>query len=402
MESRLNRPSVRLQAPDFSRGYLTPPYIGIDELTKRIAFVHFYTFQMLRGIETLVVSLANELICTDYEVSILTAKRTLDPQVVPDPRVKVHEYALPRYFQHQFIVPFYAQNLIRQRYDYVVFFFADFGESWAWRLARPFMPKTKMLLYLCYPYTGVAHRYTSMERAGFFRAAHMVLADAQFVADDAQPIVKVPIGVVPVGTDPARFMYNPEHRADIRKQYGYTDDQIVLLNVSALEVRKGPRRVIKALPAILERAPNVRYLILGKGDDESHLRAMVTERGLDRIVTFAGTTRDLPPYYSAADLFVMLPDNEANSVASHEALASGLPVVASNTGGFPEVMRPEFSHLLDPDDSVAFAEAVVMLGADATLRSRMGKAARAYAEEHLSWKSSAAKLSAFIDKDSVQ
>jgi glycosyltransferase involved in cell wall biosynthesis len=361
----------------------------------KIAFVHFYTFQMLRGIETLVVSLSNELVNLGAEVSILTAKRSVEPLVVPDPRVNVYEFPVPRYFAHKFVAPQYAWNLIREQYDYVVFMFADFGEPMAWRLASP-LTKTRMLVYLCYPYSAVPHRYDSMLRSDFFQEAAGILADAQYVADDAAPVVNRPIEVIPVGSDPARFKFDPDKRAAIRQKYGYRDEDLVLLNVSALEPRKGVRRVIEQLPRVLERVPNVRYLILGRGDDESTLREMVRQRGLEDIVTFAGTTTELPAYYSAADIFVMLPDSEANSVASHEALLCGLPAVVSASGGFLEVMRPEFARFINLNQMDQFAEAIEELSCDPAKRGEMGNLGRYHVENHLSWKSSAQKLMTYI------
>jgi glycosyltransferase involved in cell wall biosynthesis len=367
----------------------------------KLAFIHFYTFRLLRGIETLVLSLANELVKQGIDVSIFAAHRTLDPLVKPASQLHRHEFRLPRYFEHFFIALQIAWRLITTRYDYAIIFFADFGESLAWRLAKPFIGKrTKLIVYLCYPYSATSHRYESLKRSGLFRDAALVLADAHYIANDAADFVKgatgLPIQVVSVGTDPQRFTFNTDSRREIRAKYGYADDHFVMLNVSALEVRKGPRRVIEVLPELVKANPQIQYLILGKGDDESTLRQMVVERGLEKSVTFAGTTTDLPAYYSAADLFIMLPESEGNSVASHEALACQLPVVASRSGGFIETMRPEYSRLVDHENQNEIVAAVLELANDPALRSAMGKAGRAHIEANLTWHSSAETLLTLI------
>src|SRR5438876_78704 len=117
----------------------------------KIAFWHFYTFRMLRGIETLVVSLANALVRQKAEVSLITARPTVRPLVTPHPSVKVYAYPTGPYFEHRAIVPFYVYHFLRHRYDHVVVFFADFGEAAAWRIFKRVVD-LPLTLYLCYPY----------------------------------------------------------------------------------------------------------------------------------------------------------------------------------------------------------------------------------------------------------
>ena len=95
----------------------------------KIAFVHFYTFRLLRGIETLIISLANEVAKLGAEAAILTASSTVKPLVEPHQQVHVFQFSVPRYFARFFIAPQYVWNLARHNYDYVFFFFADFGEG---------------------------------------------------------------------------------------------------------------------------------------------------------------------------------------------------------------------------------------------------------------------------------
>jgi glycosyltransferase involved in cell wall biosynthesis len=353
---------------------------------------------MLRGIETLELSLANELIKQQYEVVLLTAKRTMNPLVTPDPRIRVHELPVPRYYAKFFIAPQYAWDLIRSRYDAVIVFFADYGEATAWRLAKPWIrSKTQLIVYLCFANSAVPHRYTSLERAGFFAEAQQILTVSQYIADNAGPVVKRAIRVVPNGTDPNRFVRDATQRLKIRQHYGYDDQNIVLLNVSALEERKGIRRVIQVLPELLKTTPQLRYLILGKGTDESYLRQMIAERGLEQIVTFAGTTSDLPSYYSAADIFVLLADFDANSIVSYEALSCSLPIVVTSTGSYGETMRPEFSRLVNPAQAAEIVSAIAELCLAPDKREQMGRAGRDYVVKHLSWAASAARLAEYLE-----
>src|SRR4051812_45568639 len=101
----------------------------------KVAFMHFWTLRMRRGIETLVISLANELAEQGVDVSILTARQTQEPLVRPSKKVRLKQFPTSRYYEALTIIPFYAADLARNKYDIVVTFFSDFGEPQALKLA---------------------------------------------------------------------------------------------------------------------------------------------------------------------------------------------------------------------------------------------------------------------------
>jgi phosphatidylinositol alpha-1,6-mannosyltransferase len=220
---------------------------------------------------------------------------------------------------------------------------------------------------------------------GWHRVAKKVLADAKWIAEEAEALFQRPVATVPVGTDPERFRPDPVLRAELRKQYGFDSNDVVLLNVSALERAKGTWRVVEAVGRLRPRFPNLRYFILGRGDDEARLRAMVEGLGLSDIVIFGGTTSRLEAYYNMADIFVMLPDAEANSIACLEAMACGLPVVVANTGGFREVVTEQAGRLVDIHNPEAIDSAIAELARAPELRQAMGLAGRLIIQERLSW-----------------
>jgi glycosyltransferase involved in cell wall biosynthesis len=364
----------------------------------KVAFWHFYTFRLLRGIETLVLSLANELVVKGVDVAILAARPTLHPLIPPDPRVKVYGFPAFRYYEAATIVPFYVANLLSHDYDIVNIFFADFGEGPAIRATRRFK-NYRLNLYLCYPYDSVPHRYHSFARYGLSTLADRIIADSDFVAEGARRFLGRSVDVVPVGTDPRRFRPYSVLRAQMRKHWGMADDEVVLLNVSALEERKGTWRVIQSLPEIRKHCPKVRYVILGEGSHKPVLEQMVHELGLTDCVLFAGTTPDLVPWYNLADIFVMLPDAEANSIACHEAMACGLPVVVANTGGFGEVVTGQAGRLVDIYNRSMIASTIVELAELPELRHRMGLEGRHIIQERLSWEQIAERLIGIFEEE---
>lgn len=357
----------------------------------KIAFLHFWTFRMRRGVETMVVSLANELANLGHDISIVTASPTVEPLVKPDARVRVQAYPTFRYFEFFTIAPFYAVNLLAQKYDVVMVFFADFGEGLALRLIEPYF-KSRLVLNLTFPLESAPHRYRAYTRWKFHQKAEIIVADARYTATRGQEYLKRPVEFLPSGTDPQRFHPDNNLRLEARRQLGFRDDEIILLNVAALEKRKGIWRVIEALPQIRAQIPSIRYMVLGEGPEKEQLRQRVAELGLDTCVMFAGTSTNLPFFYNASDIFVMLSDAEAGSVACLEAMSSDLPVVVANTGGFSDVVDETMGRIVDIRNQQEIAAAIIELAGNSALREQLGAAARERILNQFSWSKIAEQL----------
>lgn len=350
----------------------------------KVAFLHFWTLRLRRGVETLVVSLANALAGRDVDVSIITARQTQIPLVSPLPQVRVKQFPTFRYFEFASIAPFYALDLIQEHYDIVVVFFADFGEAPALALADQFH-RSRLVLYLTFPLESAPHRYHAYREFNWDKRADVLIADAEYTAKKGQEFFSRPVNLLPSGTDPKRFEPNPTRRRIMRRQLGFKDDDVVLLNVAALEHRKGAWRVIEALPNVRVRCPNIRYLVLGNGPERGVLEARAIELGVRDVVIFAGTTTELPGYYNAADIFVMLSDAEAGSIALLEAMASALPVLVPNTGGFGEVVNEMCGQFVALDDRESIIAALDLLTSNVEHREKCGTVGRQQILKAYSW-----------------
>lgn len=346
---------------------------------------------MRRGVETLVLSLSNELARQGIDVSILTPRQTQPPLVQLLPQVHLRQFPTFRYFESYTIVPFYVETLLREKYDWVVVFFADFGEGLALRLASPLV-QPKMMLYLTFPYESAPHRYRAYLKWQWDRQATQILADAAYTAREAEALFRRKILTLPSATDPQRFQPNSVTRAMMRRQLGLSEDAVVLLNVAALERRKGIWRVLQILPQVVASCPQVRYLILGDGPQEKELRQQVVDLKLEAIVQWIGSVSELPKYYCAADIFVMLPDEEAGSIACLEAMASGLAVLVSASGGFDEVVSNDRGWRVDINNPEEIIAKLIALSDDVNLRRRLGHTARQAVIEEYSWESIASRM----------
>jgi len=189
------------------------------------------------------------------------------------------------------------------------------------------------------------------------------------------------VRVVGNGVDSARF--SPLPRSESRRALGLDDDAQVLVTVGGLVERKGFHRVIACLPELMKDFPKLHYLCVGsagpEGDFSARLRAQVTELGLDERVHFLGA---LPPdevrrALSAADVSVLATSNEGWANVLLEAMACGVPVVATDVGGNAEVVcREDLGKIVPFDDHAALAGAL----GDALRRDWDRAAIRCYAE----------------------
>jgi len=154
----------------------------------------------------------------------------------------------------------------------------------------------------------------------------------------------------------------------------------VLLTVGRLssqEQYKGQDKVIQALPQVAQEIPEVKYVVVGTGDDLPRLQDLAQKTGVAQHVYFAGFVSDaeLHQLYEQCALFVLPSKGEGFGIVCLEAMYHRKPVVASNRGALPEVVvAGETGLLVEPDDIEALAQAIIRLLKNTTERTQMGEA----------------------------
>jgi len=149
-----------------------------------------------------------------------------------------------------------------------------------------------------------------------------------------------------------------------------------LICVGRLIERKGQRDLIEAVARLVARGIDVRLSLVGTGDSESSYRRLVNDRGLAGRIEFAGYVprEDMPGQYSRAHVFVLPSYNEGMSVSTLEAMAAGLPLVVSRTGGVEELVEERNNGLsFRPGDIAGLTSHLEALARDASLVRSMGK-----------------------------
>ncbi len=157
---------------------------------------------------------------------------------------------------------------------------------------------------------------------------------------------------------------------------GLLDGQVVTI-LAALREPKGIRYAVQAWPAVVSRHPHARLLIVGTGSEEQTLRDQVAECGVEDSVFFLGLRHDVADIFNASDV-VLLPSLVDNlPTVLMEAGGCGRPVVASDTGGIPDIVENGRNGILvPPHSSHPIGDAVNRLLDDPTLRAKMGQAGR--------------------------
>lgn len=168
---------------------------------------------------------------------------------------------------------------------------------------------------------------------------------------------------------------------DVRRELGVGPEEILLLSVANLRPAKDLHRLLHVMRQLLDRGHPVRLAIAGHGPLAAELAAVCTSLELGRHVHLLGHRSDVWALLRDSDVFVLTSRWEGLPVALMEAMAAGLPIVATDVGGIPEAVRPGVDGLLVGDPSVeGFADAVARVIVDPDMRGRMGTAAQDRAE----------------------
>lgn len=163
----------------------------------------------------------------------------------------------------------------------------------------------------------------------------------------------------------------------------------ITLGGTRITHRKGIRYLIEAVEKLVLKHGNIRMNVVGEGNERDELEKMVKEKNLEEKIRFVGRVShdEIFKYYNEAGVFVLPSLNEGMSNAMLEALASGLPIISTRTGGADElVVDGENGFIVKMKDSGDLAEKIEWLFEDEPLRIEMGKKSRELAEK-MSWNS---------------
>jgi glycosyltransferase involved in cell wall biosynthesis len=204
------------------------------------------------------------------------------------------------------------------------------------------------------------------------------------VSDHMKPQVRrfaIPADIIYNGIDPSPFCIP---KSDLREKMNWSQRPLVGA-IGRLSHEKGIKYLLRAAVTILEDFPNALFLIVGDGPRRQSLETEAIALGIQESVRFLGVREDIPEILSCLDVLVMPSLIEGMPMALLEAMASGLPVVASRVGSIPAVVENRTNGIMcTPGDASTLAAEVLDLIEDKELRSRLGRKASKDVETNFS------------------
>jgi len=222
--------------------------------------------------------------------------------------------------------------------------------------------------------------------------ANAVIALTEDMKREIKKICDRNIFVIPNGIDLKKF--ENLSRKEARSKLQIEEDEKIIIFVGTLRSVKGVKHLIQAMVAIGREDTRAKLMLVGNGKERPGLEELVKELVLERQVSFIGRApnEDVPEYMVASDVFVLPSLSESFGIVNLEAMASGLPIVASKVGGLPEIVRDgKNGFLVEPKNPEQIAEKVLLLLGNDELRRSISEINKEKAKDY-SWERVADRL----------
>jgi glycosyltransferase involved in cell wall biosynthesis len=225
-----------------------------------------------------------------------------------------------------------------------------------------------------------------------FSHADEICSTSNAMAKETQKYTDKSIHITPFGVDMNLFKPDPNVRKDKDKTVGI---------VKSLSDKYGISDLIRAFAIVYQECPNVKFLIVGDGPQKTEYELLAKQLGINEVITFVGrvANEQVPKYINKMDVFCVPSHSESFGVAAVEAMSCGVPVVVTNVGGLPEVVRENETGLIVPKENPEkLAQAILTLLRDDKKRKDMGLKGIAHVKENYNWFDNANKMLQLYNK----
>jgi len=183
--------------------------------------------------------------------------------------------------------------------------------------------------------------------------------------------------------------FRPVNKGESREKLGLPKNRKIILSVRRLVYKNGLDTLIESVPLLTRDHPDLLFLVAGKGPSRKLIEDRIKELGIDANIKLTGFVPDrlLPVYYDAADYFILpSASGEGLPLVLLEAMACGLPVIATTVGGTPEIIKHmKNGVLVPPRNPEAMAETMAKLLSEERLGATIGEEARRIVEDRFTW-----------------
>lgn len=371
-----------------------------NEAPRRVLIFSTAYFPMVGGAEVAMKEVTDRI--TDIRFDLICARiRPGLPSTERIGNVTVHRVG----FGHpmdKYLLPLFGsvRALFLEKPDSAWSLMASYGGFAA--LAYTWLrPSSKLLLTLQEgnPLENYARRtgWLTFLHKAIFRRANAVQSISKFLAAWAvQMGFRGTPEVIPNGVDLERFMNHGADKAAVRKEYGFTDNDVVIITASRLSLKNGVDNLIQSL---VNLPVTCKLLIAGEGEDHEKLLALTRENGLNDRVVFAGgvSHQELPGMLAASDIFIRPSRSEGLGNAFLEAMAAGIPIVGTPVGGIPDFLTDGVTGVFcKPDDPDSIARAVQRILSEPGLRERLITNGMRLVQEEYGWEGIARRIARIL------
>jgi len=213
--------------------------------------------------------------------------------------------------------------------------------------------------------------------------AHKVVTVSEYVkrylAENG--IAPEKIAAIPTGIDTDKF--NPDKvNGILRQELGLQKDVLVVGTIAILRRKKGHHIILDAIPSVLREIPNAVFVFAGDGPQREHILNKIKALGLSEKVFILGLRKDIPEILKSIDVFALPTLQEALGTSFIEAMAMAKPVIGSDVGGVGEVIKNSVNgYLIEPDNPLALADAIIKMLKDREAARLMGVEGRKMVEK---------------------
>ncbi|MSR78022.1 MAG: glycosyltransferase family 1 protein [Candidatus Omnitrophica bacterium] len=347
-----------------------------------IRALHLTTHLNTGGITTYINRLIEPLRRLDVEIQVLSSGGEITPEFVKR-GAKIHELPIrtkselhPKLY---FAIPKIVKIIRREKID----------------LLHAHTRVTQVMSFWIQRLTGIPVVTTCH---GFYKArigrkllpawGDRAIAISDGVAESLVDLFGIPKSRISniynaVDIDDLDLAYHKHDSEQIRKNYGFKPKDPVLGVIARLVQDKGHEYLIRAIPGLQKRFPNIRVLIVGEGRQRMHLEALSKELGIQNHVIFTGNLTDITYAMAAMDIFVLPATwREGFGLSIIEAMTCGKPVVVTNIWALNTLIQNRITGLMiEPSQTEPIIQAVTELLTDSALKDRLIVAGREMVEK---------------------
>jgi D-inositol-3-phosphate glycosyltransferase len=286
-----------------------------------------------------------------------------------------------------------------------IVFFSYAKDNYVCSFAKYFFYKDLKVLYLQQMELGISKKglmQTFIYRQLDAWITPLHLLEKQVLARTYMPAGK--IRVIPLGIDTNRFAGHTISKAAARRQLSLPEDVFIAGILGRIDPDKGQEYLVKAVSLLLKKSIEVHALIVGeesRGDTRNYLvylQNLVQELNIEKFVHFRPFTEQTEVAFAALDIFVMASLGETYGMVTVEAMASGIPVIGTDSGGTPELLDFGSAGLLVPPKEVqALAAAIEKLMHNTKLREELGNTAARKALARYSYQIQCSQIDSLLE-----